>query len=137
MKNTKNTKSCLNRLVLAVLIAAMVLCFASCGHNDDQTVPNGEGTKSFTFEVVDIDGNVTSFDIESNAATVGDALLAEGLIEGSEGDYGLYVTVVNGITADYNVDGHYWAFYVNGEYASTGVDATEIEDGAVYSFKVE
>ena len=27
--------------------------------------------------------------------------------------------------------------YVNDEYAMSGVDATEIEDGATYAFKVE
>ena len=49
----------------------------------------------------------------------------------------LYVKVVNGITADYEVDQTYWAFYINGEMAMTGVDATDVEDGVVYSFKVE
>ena len=28
----------------------------------------------------------------------------------------------------------YWAFYENGEYASTGVDSTPIQDGATYAF---
>ena len=37
----------------------------------------------------------------------------------------------------YATDGSYWAFYINGEYATTGVDSTEIEDGATYTFKVE
>ena len=44
---------------------------------------------------------------------------------------------VNGITADYDTDGVYWAFYVNGEYASTGVDSTPITQGDAYSLKVE
>ena len=44
---------------------------------------------------------------------------------------------VNGITADYDTDGKYWAFYINGEYATTGVDATEIDEEAVYTFAVE
>ena len=44
---------------------------------------------------------------------------------------------VNGITADYDTDGHYWAFYVGGEYAQTGVDATQVTAGASYAFKVE
>ena len=54
-----------------------------------------------------------------------------------EGDYGLYVKTVNGVTADYDVDQTYWAFYINGEYASTGVDATSVTAGDTYSFKVE
>ena len=77
------------------------------------------------------------FDIATDKTTVGDALLELGLIAGEEGAYGLYVKQVNGITADYDVDQTYWAFYVNGEYGMTGVDATDIEAGATYSFKVE
>jgi len=34
-------------------------------------------------------------------------------------------------------DQTYWAFYINGEYASTGVDSTNIEEGSTYTFKVE
>ena len=44
------------------------------------------------------------------------------------------VDTVNGIKYDYNADGAYWAFYVNGEYAMSGVDTTEIDETAVYSF---
>ena len=44
---------------------------------------------------------------------------------------------VNGIVADFDVDKTYWAFYVDGEYATSGVDTTEIETGKEYSFKVE
>ena len=59
------------------------------------------------------------------------------LIAGDESEYGLYVKQVNGITADYDVDQTYWAFYINGEMAMTGVDTTDVEAGATYSFKVE
>ena len=97
----------------------------------------GEGDTVFDFTVTDKDGNETKFEIATDKTTVGEALAELGLIEGEEGAYGLYVKKVNGITADYDVDKTYWAFYVNGEYAMTGVDKTEIEAGATYSFKVE
>ncbi len=97
----------------------------------------GEGAVQFTFTVVDGDGNETSFDIHTDAETVGAALLEQNLIAGEDSEYGLYVKTVNGITADYDTDGTYWAFYVNGEYAMTGVDSTPVENGAVYAFKVE
>ena len=97
----------------------------------------GEGSKQFNFGVYDLDGAETWFEIHTDDDTVGAALLELGLIEGDEGPYGLYVKTVNGITYDYDADGLYWAFYINGEYAPTGVDVTEIEDGAVYSFKAE
>ena len=125
-----------------VLIVAMALSMTACTNN---TADKGDANQeqgqlveqSFTFEVVDKDGNVTTFDITTDKATVGEALLEEGLIAGEAGQYGLYVTEVNGIVADYNVDQTYWAFYVDGAYASSGVDTTDVADGATYSFKVE
>lgn len=97
----------------------------------------GEGANQFAFTVVDKDGNETAFEIHTDKEIVGEALLELGVIAGDAGDYGLYVKEVNGITADYDVDGTYWAFYVNGEYALSGVDTTAIEAGASYAFKVE
>lgn len=97
----------------------------------------GEGATQFTFTVVDKDGKETVFEINTDKTTVGDALLELELISGDDGDYGLYVKTVNGITADYDTDGTYWAFYINGEYAMSGVDKTDVEAGAEYSFKVE
>ncbi len=137
MKNTMNNKNRAYRLVLMVLIAAMVLCFAACGQTKAPSDVPAEGTKSFTFEVVERDGSVKTFDIVTSAGTVGEALIEEGLIQGEEGPYGLYVKTVNGSTYDYDKDGCYWAFYVNGEYGMTGAELTEIEDGAVYAFKAE
>ena len=97
----------------------------------------GEGQTVFNFVVVDAEGNETYFEIHTDKTTVGEALLEVKLIEGEAGPYGLYVKTVNGITADYDVDQTYWAFYINGEMAMTGVDATDVEAGATYSFKVE
>ena len=96
----------------------------------------GEGSTKFAFTVTDQDGNETGFEIHTDKETVGEALLEVGLIEGEESEYGLYVKTVNGITADYDKDGVYWAFYVNGEYAQSGVDSTTITEGETYSFKV-
>ena len=102
-----------------------------------QEIVLGDGSVKFTFIVVDADGNETDFVINTDKESVGDALLEQNLIEGEEGDYGLYVKTVNGITADYDTDQTYWAFYVNGEYASTGVDSTPVNEGDTYEFKVE
>lgn len=97
----------------------------------------GEGQTEFTFVVADQEGNETQFLVHTDKETVGEALLELGLIAGDESEYGLYVKTVNGITADYDADQTYWAFYVNGEYAQTGVDSTAVTAGDTYSFKVE
>ncbi|MBD5444099.1 MAG: DUF4430 domain-containing protein [Lachnospiraceae bacterium] len=97
----------------------------------------GTGDTEFILTVVDKEGGETKFEIHTDKETVGDALTELGFIEGEESEYGLYVKTVNGITADYDTDGVYWAFYVNDEYASSGVDSTTITSGESYSFKVE
>lgn len=103
----------------------------------------GEGNTAFVFVVVDLEGNETYFEIHTDAEMVGTALVENELIAGEDSEYGLYVKSVLGITADWNVDGHYWAFYVmeggaeEFSYAATGVDSTPIVDGAAYMFKVE
>jgi len=142
----RNNKNFTSLLLCMMLIVAMALT-AGCGEKKQENNSSagqevsanvlGEGKTQFNFTVVDKDGKENAFEIHTDKATVGDALLELELIAGEEGAYGLYVKTVNGITADYDVDQTYWAFYVNGEYGMTGVDATNIEDGASYSFKVE
>lgn len=50
------------------------------------------------------------------------------------GDAGKFVTAIEGIAADSE---HYWAFYVNGEYAQKGVSQTELVQGDVITFVYE
>lgn len=160
----RNNKKLLSFLLCMVLIVAAALftngCNGSAGNtassgteadaqNSSDTVSEteadtsdsgnvlGEGSKQFAFTVTDQDGNETSFEIHTDKETVGEALLEVGLIEGEDSEYGLYVKSVNAISADYDKDGVYWAFYVNGEYAQSGVDTTTITEGDTYSFKVE
>lgn len=142
MKNKRNTKLLtliLNTLLLLSVSIFMASCSTSPQKSPDASASSESATelKSFVFTVVDAEGNETMFDIETDKEIVGDALLAQGLIEGEEGQYGLYVKTVNGILADYNITGTYWAFYINGEYATSGVDTTPIKEGETYTFKVE
>ena len=85
----------------------------------------------------DQDGKAVTFTVHTDEKTVGDALLKLHVVAGEASSYGLYVKTVNGMTADYDKDGVYWAFYIDGEYAMTGVDATNITDGAQYVFRME
>ena len=103
----------------------------------DEVTVLGEGNTVFAFTVVDGEGTATVFEIHTDKEYVGEALLELNLIEGEDSAYGLYVKTVNGITADYDTDGVYWSFYVNGEYAMSGVDTTPITEGETYMFKVE
>lgn len=141
MKQT--TKKALSLLLCIMLIAAMALTMASCNSvsNTKGDETQSQGTEQpqikFTLKVIDADGKETVTEIETDKKSVGDALLDKGIIEGDNGQFGLYIKKVNGITADYDKDGTYWAFYVNGEYAAKGVDSTEIAEGSTYTLKIE
>ena len=149
MNRTTATKW-LSFVLCLALIAAIALTAMGCDQAKTPETPDttageadtanltvkGEGATVFYFNVVDGDGNETKFEIHTDKTMVGEALLELGLIEGEQGDYGLYVKKVNGITADYETDGTYWAFYEGNSYGITGVDLTEIKPGATYAFKV-
>lgn len=97
----------------------------------------GEGNTEFTLIVTKGDGASKTYFVKTDEETVGAALLNLGLISGEQGAYGLYVKTVDGVTADYDVDGTYWSFYIDGEYALTGVDSTKITSGCKYELKIE
>ena len=136
-------KTITSKLALILIIFAMI-SLVSCDYFIRRELPEiwqdavyvkdtelGTGNKTFTF-VVQVEENTVTFAIHTDAETVGEALLDLGLIEGENGIWGLYVKKVNGMTADYDIDQTYWAFYENGEYGS-GVDLTKVNDGYTYS----
>lgn len=145
MKMTKLSKL-LSLCFCFVLIAAMALNL--CGCKDDKTpdtsapamsdevITVGEGEQEFTFKVTTDDGTKT-YKVLTDKKTVGEALLDNGLIAGDESEFGLYVKKVDGIVADYDTTKTYWAFYVDGQYAMSGADTTEIEEGKIYEFRIE
>ena len=146
MKNT------VKKLMALLLAAVMLLALAACGQKGSDAGKDnggkvelpvadgaaiGTGATAIAVEVQGADGKSVTFTVNTDEETVGAALLKLGVIAGEDSDYGLYVKTVNGETADYEKDGAYWAFYVNGEYAMTGVDYTAPEAGTTYGFHVE
>lgn len=123
----KNRKLVLGGIAVVVL-AVVMLCVYRFTRPETT-----EGTKTFTVEVVHQDKTAKTFTYKTDKEYVGEALLEEGLIAGEVGEYGLYVTEVDGEKAIYEENNSYWAFYEGGEYASTGVDQTPVEDGDAFS----
>ena len=118
----------MKKIIPALLVLVILFALAACGK---KTKAPAEAI-DFTVIVTDLDGNETTFEYTSSAASVGDALVAEGLVVGHEASYGLYIDAVNGINADWDHDQTYWAFYVNGEYATTGIGDTPITADTTY-----
>ena len=97
----------------------------------------GEGAHSFTLEITDAEGKTITATINTDEETVGAALLKLNVVQGEDSEYGLYVKTVNGVTADYDKDQTFWAFYVDGVSSQTGVDMTAVNDGSTYKLAIE
>lgn len=141
MQTKRLTKSVAS-ILCVVLLAVAVLMTAGCNGNQNGDVSDippatvvGEGATAFDFTVVKPDGTSAAYEVHTDETTVGAALIACGLIAGEDGDYGLYVKTVDGVTLDYDKDKMYWAFYENDAYAVAGVDKTAIADGVTYSMR--
>ncbi len=149
MARKTQTKIFLSLVSLLVLMAVAALGLISCGKTNEpeatdsvvesekqtESAPEGEDANSVTvtIEITDDKGEKTSKEYSSSTAkTLADILKENDLVEGEESEYGLMITTVNGIKADYNTDGAYWALYKNGEYMMTGADGETLEAGAVY-----
>ncbi len=114
-------------LLLAVAAAALLLY----RHFSPKAA---EGAKTVVVEVVHKDESKKDFTLHTDADTLHQALDEQKLIQGEERGGFFMVITVDGETADYNVDGSYWAMMQDGEWMSTGVDDTMIRDGDHYEF---
>lgn len=135
----------MKKIIPLLLVFVMAFSLAACGtaQTGDGTITMddgktyGEGANEFTFEVVDAEGTKITATIKTDKTTVGEALEELGLIAGHDTEYGLYIDTVNGTTLSWDTDKMYWGFYIDGEYALTGVDATDIVAGSTYTIQAE
>lgn len=136
-KTTQKTRR-INRLLalffaLAIFAGALAGCTGSGGgaSSGGQSGSTAEAVKTITLTVVHRDGSSKDFTIETGKETLGEALVDEGLIEGEDSEYGLFVTKVDGEEADSGKH-EFWSLSIGGEMATTGVDSTPIEDGGQF-----
>lgn len=137
-----------NKIIVSfALLLCMTLLLSACGsrevlpqvwedatYTEDTTL--GEGYMMVDVYVTAADKSV-KLTIKTDEENLGAALLALGIVDGDMGDFGLYVKVVNGMTADYDVDASWWGFNKvlpdgTRETMMTGVDGVTISDGEAY-----
>lgn len=120
-------------MIVVVFAAAAVLLYL-------RFAPKAAGgSKDITVTVVDREGKEQCYQVQTDARYLRQALEEiDGLkLEGTEGDYGIYVDAVNGIRADYEKDGAYWAFYVNGAYCNYAIEEQPVYDKDSFTVKYE
>lgn len=143
-----NTRTNLKRgLALVLTLLMIACCFAACGSNassgtetsgtsstaEGSSAAATEGGKTITLTVVHKDGSSKDFTIKTDAENLRNALEQEKLVEGEEGDYGLYVKTVDGETVN-DANEEWWCLTKGGAQVNTGVDDTKIADGEAYEF---
>ncbi|MDD6021185.1 MAG: DUF4430 domain-containing protein [Acutalibacteraceae bacterium] len=117
-----------NKKLTAIVAAILVIVVAIGGFMYFKLRPQtSEGAKTIEFSVTD-KTETKKFTIKTDAEFLSGALEEQKLIEGTESEYGLFVTKVNGIAADSSKE-EWWCFTKGGEMLMTGVDSTPIADG--------
>ena len=134
--NRKSNKLWIALIALAACIAVMYGVFVR------QKPKASEGSKHITIEVVDDNSDVKSYEFSTDAEFLKEAMDELALKEefsfaGEDGDYGFFITTINGLTAIYEEDGSYWSIYVNDEYGQYGADQQPVTDGDTYKFAYE
>lgn len=130
---TSNTKKSNKKIAIAITVLAAIIVIFAVIYAIAKPKTN-QGSKAVTIEVTDNEGKITTYETKTDAEYLGEvfAEIDDLTVEGTEGDYGLYIDTVNGLTADYAEDGAYWSIYVNGEYGSYSADQQPVADGDVY-----
>ena len=112
-----------------LLIAALVIAAAAMFCIYKVFIPKGQtGAKEITVTVVHADQSSKDFVYQTDEAYLGAVIEAEGLVEGTDGDYGLFITSVDGETADDSKE-QWWCITKGGESVNTSADQRTIENG--------
>jgi len=132
----KNKKTLYSVIGIILAIAIMFGLYKAFGPKAQS------GSKSVTVEVVDDKGDIKTYGEKTDAEFLKEVMdeiskTTDFSYEGNDSEYGLMITTVNKLTADFDKDGAYWAIYVNGEYGSYGADSQVVEDGGVYRLAYE
>lgn len=125
----KNKKILIIAAVVLLLIAGALLLI----EGSKKPVPI-VGSKTITVTVIQEGVEDKVFTIHTDAEFLRGALEQEKLIEGTESQYGLYVTTVDGVTADESLRQWWCLNDGEGNMLDTGVDSTPIADGDAFQF---
>ena len=127
----RNKKTILAVVALVAVIAILAgVYFAT--RPETQT-----GSKTITVTVIHADKTEKTFTYHTDEEYLDKVLLAEGLIEGYEDQYGFVVEKVDGEAAIWDVDDAFWSLYIGEEQSMLGFSDTPVYDGSVFKIVYE
>lgn len=126
-----NTKQHNTKKIIISLAALLIVIAALFGVYRFTRGAASQGAKNITVDVIHRDGSLKTFAYDTNREYLGEVLADEQLAQGEEGAYGLFITTVDGETADSD-NQEWWCITKDGTSLNTGVDQTPIADGDKY-----
>lgn len=127
MKTKKG--NCLKKI--AALAALLIAIAALLGVYRFTRQDSETGAKTVTIDVIHRDTSVKTFTCRTDREFLGELLTDESLADGEDGPYGLFITTVDGETAD-NTAQEWWCITKDREMLNTSADQTPIADGDKY-----
>ena len=102
-----------------------------------ETVDGGAAEQvGLTLKVYDAEGTaiVNKYGLVEKGKTALEAMEDLVPVEYTTSEYGAFVTGINGVSTGSD---HYWALYVDGEYASQGIGSYVLEESMLVEWKLE
>lgn len=135
MKDKKIKLILISLFIIIIVSVSMIFIYKNHNTNSTQnnqtTSKNDKIEKKYTVKVYEDSKYISSFTYFTTKKYLGEALLDEGLIEGENGAYGLFITTVLDKKANSSKN-EWWKIMVNGQESSTGVDQIEIHNNDTY-----
>ncbi len=130
---TKKSSGIKTLLLIAILAIAALAMFGIY----KTFMPKGQaGAKEITVTVVHGDKTEKDFTYQTDEAYLGAVLQKEELVEGTDGEYGLFITSVDGEAADDSKE-QWWCITKEGEQLNTSADQTPIADGEQFELTLK
>ena len=124
-------------VAFACILLAVYYSFREMPENPNMGPSNGAGIdyagKNVVIEVIDDNAGSTLYKLTTHADFLEDVMKEADNLTYDTTD-GM-VMVVNGLRADYVLDGAYWAFYVNDGYCNYGIADQPVNNGD--KFRIE
>lgn len=125
-----------NKKAGIIALAILVLLVAGCYTAYRYLTPKATaGDKTIAISIDHLNGEDKTLTINTDADYLRGVLEQEALVEGTDSDFGLFITAIDGEAADESKQ-QWWGYTKSGEYVETGVDQTVIEDGDSFEFKL-
>ena len=129
MTKTENTNQPNKKgiVIFAVVLVVLIGIFTAVYFVTRPAAQSGQKTVTIQVDPGEY-GESTTYTVETDEEYLGPVLVKEGIAEGEESQFGLFIQTAGGVTADENRQ-EWWCITKGGQEVTTGADETPIADG--------